>query len=601
MTQVPEQKTGVGPEHAAADGSLPVGHLDVPYEYIPAIPFWVDAGDPGHVTKTEVRLLKRLLEIEEARFGLTSLYTIGGETRTAYDFLFTGKQLALEKPEQFTLAWTTYKQVYESSKAHPKDLSEVFSGWLTDKTLATEHFWPTIASFGVPYNLLILKKVDSARADALAVEFGDAFDADGPGAVQAATDLYEIDTTITGSLAPLATGEKERFTPGALTILKQDPATKQLAPVAIKVMTTGGTSYAYKPGDAAWLYALQAAKTSITVYGVWLGHVYQWHIVTAAMQMAMYNWLPATHPLWTLLQPQSEFLIDFDYILLRPGLQPGLGWEKLAPPTPVGDPDTLLRLLDRFAKGRDFFADDPPTALERLGLEREELSAKGPWDVYPLMGFLLEIWDHAEAYVTTVVSHIYENDDKKVKGDLGLQQWLKACRAPGEGNVGSLPAVASQQMLIRVLTSFTYRVTAHGIARLTPTANPVLSFVANFPPCLQSKEIPVPSEALPLLPLLPHTDTIGEMAGFYYIFGFSKPYEPLIPNQGVDEGRESPIPAAAAPGNEALDEYRKAMGKFINTYIEAWSQALASLAGGSATIPPYAEEQEHQWPRSIET
>jgi len=37
----------------------------------------------------------------------------------------------------------------------------------------------------------------------------------------------------------------------------------------------------------AWLYALQAAKTSVTVYGIWLGHVYHWHLVTAAMQMTM--------------------------------------------------------------------------------------------------------------------------------------------------------------------------------------------------------------------------------------------------------------------------------------------------------------------------
>ena len=53
--------------------------------------------------------------------------------------------------------------------------------------------------------------------------------------------------------------------------------------------------------DKAWLYALQAAKTSITVWGIWLGHVYHWHIVTAAMQMTMYNHLPAGHPLWPLL------------------------------------------------------------------------------------------------------------------------------------------------------------------------------------------------------------------------------------------------------------------------------------------------------------
>ena len=49
--------------------------------------------------------------------------------------------------------------------------------------------------------------------------------------------------------------------------------------------------------DSAWLYALQAAKTSVTVYGIWLGHVYHWHIVTAAMQMTMYNTTDKSHPI----------------------------------------------------------------------------------------------------------------------------------------------------------------------------------------------------------------------------------------------------------------------------------------------------------------
>ena len=39
--------------------------------------------------------------------------------------------------------------------------------------------------------------------------------------------------------------------------------------------------------DSAWIWALLAAKTAITVWGIWIGHVYHWHIVTAAMQMTM--------------------------------------------------------------------------------------------------------------------------------------------------------------------------------------------------------------------------------------------------------------------------------------------------------------------------
>ena len=46
--------------------------------------------------------------------------------------------------------------------------------------------------------------------------------------------------------------------------------------------------------------------------------------------------------------------------------------------------------------------------------------------------------------------------------------------------------------LSEVLTSILYRVTVHGAGSLTPSVNPALSFVSNFPPCLQSADIPEP-------------------------------------------------------------------------------------------------------------
>ena len=62
-----------------------------------------------------------------------------------------------------------------------------------------------------------------------------------------------------------------------------------LTPLAVRVVAQDN-AVAYSARSAspgAWLYALQAAKTSVTVYGIWLGHVYHWHLVTAAMQMTM--------------------------------------------------------------------------------------------------------------------------------------------------------------------------------------------------------------------------------------------------------------------------------------------------------------------------
>ena len=51
----------------------------------------------------------------------------------------------------------------------------------------------------------------------------------------------------------------------------------------------------------------------------------------------------------------------------------------------------------------------------------------------------------------------------------------------------------SKDALKRVLHSLIYRITVHGGSRLYHGMNPVQSFVANFPPCLQDATIPDPT------------------------------------------------------------------------------------------------------------
>ena len=53
-----------------------------------------------------------------------------------------------------------------------------------------------------------------------------------------------------------------------------------------------GTCHAHRPGSTR----CRRPRASVTVYGIWLGHVYHWHIVTAAMQMTLYNTLQSDHP-----------------------------------------------------------------------------------------------------------------------------------------------------------------------------------------------------------------------------------------------------------------------------------------------------------------
>ena len=165
---------------------------------LPALPI-----DISEIVESLPKLLERLIEQKPAKDGLSNTYTIAGETKTGQEFLFgeglddrlrdaleeihaairanparvingfykdfldrhgspnlihdnanlTG--LALETPEQWTISWTTFQGVYE--KAQPR-LAR-WAATMTNVTTAEEEFWPTIAKYGVAFNLLVLQKL----------------------------------------------------------------------------------------------------------------------------------------------------------------------------------------------------------------------------------------------------------------------------------------------------------------------------------------------------------------------------------------------------------------------------------------------------------
>ncbi len=385
-----------------------------------------------------------------------------------------------------------------------------------------------------------------------------------------------------------------RFVPATLTTLKQDATSKQLIPVSVTVWTKGVSPVTYGKTDNAWLWALQAAKASITVWGIWLGHVYHWHTTTAAMQMTMYNTLPASHPLSPLLRAQSESLINFNYVLLT------LLWSQIVPPTPVTGYMSLLPLLDEFAKGRGFFDDDPQSELTARKLDPADFRVgTDDWKAYPVVGQMLEIWSATETFVTAVVDFVYTNDTE-VAGDGDLQAWITASGDPSQGNVQGIGLVQTRAALVKLLTSLLYRVNVHGASGLTPSVNPALSFVANFPPCLQSAVIPEPKDTPDVLEYLPNTGSIGAMTTFVFTFAYSLPYVSLIPAGG--DNLNPWFPPEQDELNTPLAAFRQSIGKFIDQYVADWNAALGKLAGRQPGSPPpaYAEGQYQQWARSIE-
>jgi hypothetical protein len=589
---------------------------------VPAVPV-----DIAAMLDTLVKLGIREKQCDQAYQGLSRTFTIAGRTDRAHAFLF-GKQTAaanraaaraslqaflssnpsgislgalaerlkeqdealphetngsagdpltalpLDDPKQWSMSWTTFPDVYSAGAPRLEEWAATVDVTQPDK--ATAAFFPTIAREALAYNLLLLKKVDRADVATWRELFGTDWTAALDAAAQAGL-LYVIDLRIYETLQPQSVAGSPRFTPSTVVVLVQDSATKALTPELIRVAGGGNRPKIFSRRGAttpsAWVYALQAAKVSLTVYGIWIGHVYHWHIVTAAMQMTMFESLSKTHPVRRLLEPQSSYLIPFDDVLL-------LKWSAAAPPTSIASAWQFLELLDLYTEGREFFDDDPTTTLQRLGLAESDFTVHEAWDQYPVVGQLLEIWNATGRYVDACVDQAYPTDED-VPRDQELHDWITASGNEDGGNIRGLPAMDSKAALKRVLHSLVYRITAHGFARLWRSGEPALTFVANFPPCLQDATIPDPSDSFDtqaLLRLLPNTGTIGGMVQFYFVFHFSTPYVPFVPLGGP----ESELYFDDDASNQALIELRR----FIIGLIERFEPDTPQI---------------WQWPRNIET
>ena len=255
--------------------------------------------------------------------------------------------------------------------------------------------------------------------------------------------------------------------------------------------------------------------------------------------------------------------------------------------------------------GRTFFDDDPPNTLDRLGLKVDDFTtlpvgdpARVEWDRYPVVRYLLKLWDATSTYVGAVVEAMYSSDHS-VAHDASLHRWIKASGEPAAGNVRGLPAMHTRADLTSVLTSLVYRVTAHGASRMEPVANPALTFMANFPPCLEISRVPDPNSLLTtreLLGFLPKTGSMGAMATFLFIFIYSPPYIPFIPLAGIDADLSFRGPAKAAC-DKALIQYRREVQAFIEFFAADSNfqnlPANMNFHSGPAQI--------HQWELNIET
>lgn len=478
----------------------------------------------------------------------------------------------LETPDQFTIGWTTFQDLFRHGYPHVDEYVQA----LADPEAATRQFWPMIRSSALPFDLFVLRKLTAATVADYRTNFGTGWLAEYDDLLSAA-NLYGIDMTVFSGLAPESLSDNTvRFTPNSMVLLTMD-GKKNLTPIAVYVADPQDVNNAqtYTATSPAWIYALTAVKTSMTVYGIWLGHVYTQHIVTASMIMTGVNSLPPTNIIYQLLAPQSNYIVAFDLVLL-------LAWSSLSPPTSISDTGKFLSLCNAFSARHDFFSTDPANLLATLSPDdfTDPAINNEEWNLYPNVQVAQKTWAMVAAYVNAVVDAGYVND-AAVAADKDLANWIGSASAIG--NVAGLPKMNSKAALKAVVTSVLYRITYHGMGRLRNVGAPVPPFAPNYPPCLQSTTIPDPSTPLPtadLLKYLPNIGTLGSLITFYYIFAYNAPNVPLVPYKGPED--ELFFDQGKYPGaNQALIDFRKGIAGFVSYFQPDWVQT-------------------GQWPRNIE-
>ena len=296
------------------------------YRNLPAVPL---ASIPSLID-TLIKLGKRSVETQPALDGLSNIYTIDGHTATGQEFLFgeSGRdvqaegdrealrerlesggdlsesegggtlstlfeqaldgnsnadeasyaeatedseltKLFLDTPDQWSISWTNFMGVYDNAQPQLPVWARTVTVSPEGAQAATEAFWPNIADYCLAYNLLILAKVDANRVVGLRAAFGSHFVAF-EGAF-AEGRLYAIDMSLFQQVSANKVDGFERFTPATITLLEMS-SNKDLLPVAVRVSGQNDRDHQiYVHGqatEATWIYALQAAKVSITVWGI---------------------------------------------------------------------------------------------------------------------------------------------------------------------------------------------------------------------------------------------------------------------------------------------------------------------------------------------
>ncbi|KAL4531737.1 hypothetical protein Ndes2526B_g04167 [Nannochloris sp. 'desiccata'] len=360
--------------------------------------------------------------------------------------------------------------------------------------------------------------------------------------------------------------------------------------------------YTPEKSESAFNLAMLALRSALITTGIWPGHVYNYHQMQGAAAWALYNGIEPEFPSGVSKHPIREML---DYVM-DPSYNPGFlaavfsGFAKGLPATPVEGPYVPV-LHEKYADNGPLGVNDPNTFLSTIPNEmarRSLLDAKlftspggQPWDLYPLMGAQMRIYDMSLEYTTAVVNAYYPTDASVAK-DAQVQRFAYLLTAPEGANLRNVTKsnkIATRAELAEVTAGLIYFGNAHGTEALQDWVLPRVASQAHLPQRIMIRALPDPQkeyQTWEIVAAAPDNKVMSRAGEFAMLFiGSTTISEPFVPQQqdpitGLVVGLGSEV----SSNPQLLEEYPYLNPSYAGLPLTSEQAALALTPAGGIRI-----------------
>jgi len=312
-------------------------------------------------------------------------------------------------------------------------------------------------------------------------------------------------------------------------IFKHSVSFKPVAILLSNQPSNPGAKLVYTPekSESAYILAAMAVRQAAIQTAIWVGHVYNLHIQSAAATVALYNTIDpqknvyySTHPVRQILDffADPTYVSEFHSSLFATGYAAGPG-------TSAGVPD-LLSLWNAYTKkgiahsDTSWFGSTMHEQLKSSGLSEKRFRGdgeEGSFEALPGVAMNLAIRRTVAApYAKAVIDAAYPSD-KAVADDQEVQAFAAALVSPHGSNLGRINEanqLKTKAQLSKFVEDYVTIVLTHGSAHLQDYSMRVLNVALN-PPRLGRQTAPNPEKQYSPREFMEWMPTTGSAARQY--------------------------------------------------------------------------------------